>query len=93
MRVLILGGDGYLGWPTALHFSKKGDEVAVLDNFAKRKWEFEEGVEPLWSIPPLHRRVSLWKEVSGKDIDLYIGDLWIDVLCLDRIYIYIWIDV
>jgi len=75
MRVLILGGDGYLGWPTALHFSKKGDEVAVLDNFAKRKWEFEEGVEPLWSIPPLHRRVSLWKEVSGKDIDLYIGDL------------------
>ena len=43
MRVLVLGGDGYLGWPTAMHFAAAGDEVWVADNFAKRRWELEEG--------------------------------------------------
>jgi UDP-sulfoquinovose synthase len=75
MRVLILGGDGYLGWPTTMHFSARGDEVAVVDNFAKRQWELEEGIEPLLSILPLHRRIKLWKEVSGKDVQLFVGDL------------------
>ncbi len=75
MKVLILGGDGYLGWPTALYFSNRGDEVAVLDNFAKRKWELEEGIEPLWAIPSLHRRVSIWQKLTGKVIRLFIGDL------------------
>jgi UDP-sulfoquinovose synthase len=75
MRVLILGGDGYLGWPTALHFSARGDEVAVVDNFAKRQWEFEEGIEPLLPIAPLHRRVQLWREQTGKDIKLVVCDL------------------
>ncbi|MCA3262833.1 MAG: NAD-dependent epimerase/dehydratase family protein [Telmatospirillum sp.] len=75
MRVLILGGDGYLGWPTAMYFSKRGDEVAVVDNFAKRRWELEDGIEPLVRIPSLHERVRLWKRVSGKQIDLYAGDI------------------
>ena len=75
MRVLVLGGDGYLGWPTALYFSNRGDEVAILDNFAKRKWELEEGIEPLWIIPPLHRRVSVWQNLTGKAIKLFVGDL------------------
>lgn len=75
MRVLILGGDGYLGWPTALHFSARGDDVAVIDNFAKRRWEFEEGIEPLQPIAPLHRRARLWKEQSGKDIKVLVCDL------------------
>lgn len=75
MRILILGGDGYLGWPTAMHFSSRGDKVAVVDNFAKRQWELEEGIEPLIPVPPLHRRVKRWKEVSGKDIELHVGDL------------------
>jgi UDP-sulfoquinovose synthase len=75
MRVLILGGDGYLGWPTAMHFSARGDDVAVVDNFAKRQWEMEEGIEPLLPIPPLHKRVRAWKRVSGRDIDIYVGDL------------------
>ncbi|MFP6698358.1 MAG: hypothetical protein VCF08_15890 [Alphaproteobacteria bacterium] len=47
MNILILGGDGYLGWPTAMHFAAKGDTVWVADNFAKRKWELEDGIEPL----------------------------------------------
>jgi UDP-sulfoquinovose synthase len=75
MRILVLGGDGYLGWPTALHFSARGDEVAVLDNFAKRQWEFEEGIEPLRTIVPLHRRVRLWREQTGRDIKLFVCDL------------------
>ena len=75
MRILVLGGDGYLGWPTAMHFSTRGDTVAVVDNFAKRQWELEDGIEPLLSVPPLHRRVKRWKEVSGRDIELFVGDL------------------
>jgi len=75
MRILILGGDGYLGWPTAMHFSARGDEVVVVDNFAKRRWELEEGIEPLIPIPTLHTRIKLWKEITGKDIQLKVGDL------------------
>jgi UDP-sulfoquinovose synthase len=75
MRVLVLGGDGYLGWPTALHFSARGDKVMVVDNFAKRQWEFEEGIEPLQPIAPLHRRARLWREQSGRDIEVAVGDL------------------
>lgn len=75
MRVLILGGDGYLGWPTAMHFSARGDDVVVVDNFAKRRWELEEGIEPLLPVPTLHARVKRWKEVSGRDIQLKVGDL------------------
>ena len=46
MKILILGGDGYLGWPTAMHFSDRGDDVLVIDNFVKRRWEMEDGIEP-----------------------------------------------
>lgn len=75
MRILIFGGDGYLGWPTAMHFSDRGDEVMVVDNFAKRRWELEEGIEPLLPIPTLHARVKRWKEVTGRNIQLKVGDL------------------
>lgn len=75
MRILILGGDGYLGWPTAMHFSAAGHEVTVADNFAKRKWELEAGIQPLFLVPTLHRRVVRWKEVTGKTIKLRVGDL------------------
>lgn len=75
MRVLILGGDGYLGWPTAMHFSSLGDEVWVADNFAKRQWELEEGVEPIAPVPTLHQRVRRWHQITGKVIELRVGDL------------------
>ena len=75
MRILILGGDGYLGWPTAMYLSSKGHDVTVVDNFAKRQWELEEGIEPLLAIPPLHRRVRLWNETTGGSIALKVGDL------------------
>ncbi len=75
MRILILGGDGYLGWPTAIHFSARGDDVLVIDNFAKRRWELEEGIEPLVKLPTLHLRVKRWREITGKTIRMEVGDL------------------
>ena len=75
MKVLVLGGDGYLGWPTAMYLSKQGHSVAVVDNFAKRSWEAELGVEPLFQIHSLHSRVSAWEQVTGLNIKMYVGDL------------------
>src|SRR5947199_2035338 len=75
MRVLILGGDGYLGWPTAMYLSRRGHDVAVLDNFAKRRWELELNVEPLIPIHTLHDRVAAWKSLTGREIELFVGDL------------------
>jgi UDP-sulfoquinovose synthase len=75
MRILILGGDGYLGWPTAMYLSNKGHEVAVADNMVKRYWEAEIGVEPLGIVRPLHIRVQRWLEMTGKKISVYVGDI------------------
>ncbi len=75
MRIIILGGDGYLGWPTAMHFAAKGHEVAVADNFAKRRWEAELGIQPLIPIPPLLERIRLFKEKSGHEVRPFIGDI------------------
>jgi len=75
MRILILGGDGYLGWPTAMHLARRGHTVGVLDNFAKRRWELELGVEPLIPIRTLHERVRAFREVTGVEIELQVGDL------------------
>lgn len=75
MRILVLGGDGYLGWPTALHLSDRGHDVAVLDNFARRSYDDEMGVRSLVPIEPLQRRAQVWRELSGKRIDVLVGDL------------------
>ncbi|WP_243793502.1 NAD-dependent epimerase/dehydratase family protein [Saccharopolyspora gloriosae] len=75
MRILVLGGDGYLGWPTALHLSDRGHEVAVADNFARRGYDHEMGVQSLVPIEPMQTRIEAWHEVSGKSIKSYYGDL------------------
>ena len=76
MKILVLGGDGYLGWPTAMHFAASGDEVWIADNFAKRQWELEDGIEPLLPTPTLHRRVQCWNASgSGSEIRMKVGDL------------------
>jgi UDP-sulfoquinovose synthase len=62
MRILILGGDGYLGWPTAMYLAEHGHDVHVVDNLAKRQWEQEVGVEPLFPILPFQERIKLWSE-------------------------------
>jgi len=73
MRVLILGGDGYLGWPTALRFSARGHEVAVVDNFSRRRWHREHGTASLTPIAELDERIEAWREISGKQIRRYVG--------------------
>ncbi|MBV8929390.1 MAG: NAD-dependent epimerase/dehydratase family protein [Mycobacteriaceae bacterium] len=75
MRILVLGGDGYLGWPTALHLSRAGYEVGVADNFARRGYDLEMGVDSLVPIASLHQRVDRWEDLSGKRLDTFIGDL------------------
>ena len=72
MRVLVLGGDGYLGWPTALHLSDVGHEVAVLDNFVRRQYDHEMGVQSLVPIEPLQVRLDAWEQVSGKRLPVSV---------------------
>jgi UDP-sulfoquinovose synthase len=75
LRILVLGGDGYLGWPTAMYLSQRGHDVGVVDNFAKRRWELERNVTPLVPIQTLQDRVKAWHEVAGKSIEVFVGDL------------------
>lgn len=75
MRVLILGGDGYLGWPTAMHLSSKGHEVAVADNYLRRRLCKEVNGAPLFPVPNLDERATLWKSISNCIIRVFIGDL------------------
>ncbi len=75
MRILIAGGDGFCGWPTALHLSKRGHEVAIVDSLIRRQWDEELGTQSLTPIASLEDRVALWRETSGKEVPIYIGDL------------------
>ena len=75
MRVLILGGDGYLGWPTALRFSERGHDVSVVDNFARRRFHDELSSNSLTPIRTLFDRIDAWRELSGKDIQAFIGNI------------------
>src|SRR5437763_16842752 len=75
MRILVLGGDGYLGWPTALHLSQAGHEVAVADNFVRRHYDDELGVEALVPFEPLRTRIAVWREVTGFKLGIYGGGL------------------
>ncbi len=75
MRVTVLGGDGYCGWATALYFSKQGHSVAIFDNFIRRQWDHELGVQTLTPIRTLSDRLRIWQELTGKQIDLFVGDV------------------
>ena len=74
-RVMIIGGDGYCGWATALHLSNRGYEVCIVDNLCRRGMDDSLGFNSLTPIRGIHERVRKWKEVSGKDIELFIGDV------------------
>jgi UDP-sulfoquinovose synthase len=76
MRILILGGDGYLGWPTAMHFSRRGHHVHLVDNYLRRRAHRENGTDSLTPIAAgLPARVSSWKDVSGRDLTFTEADL------------------
>jgi UDP-sulfoquinovose synthase len=75
MKIAVLGGDGYCGWATALYLSKKGHTVSILDNFIRRQWDSELGVQTLTPIRSLTERVRAWAELTGKTIDVFVGDV------------------
>jgi UDP-sulfoquinovose synthase len=75
MRVLVLGGDGYCGWATALHLSERGYEVGIVDSLVRRHWDSTLGVETLTPIAPIGKRLERWRELTGRRIELFIGDL------------------
>ena len=75
MRILILGGDGYLGWPTAMYFASKGHEIHVLDNFSKRQIELEENVMPLNEVLNMQMRADIWNASNDNKISHSVVDL------------------
>lgn len=75
MRILVIGGDGYCGWATSLYLSNRGHEVAILDSLVRRLWDQQLGVETLTPIRSLGQRQRRWREVSGRELPLYIGDV------------------
>ena len=75
MKVLVLGGDGFCGWPTALHLSDAGHDVTIVDNLSRREIDLELEVESLTPIRPMGERLRVWKELTGKDIGFVNLDL------------------
>jgi UDP-sulfoquinovose synthase len=75
MRILVLGGDGYLGWPTAMYLANKGHDVAVVDSFHRRLWDAEIGADSLIPIAPLHERIRVWNALGKKPITMHVGDI------------------
>ena len=66
LKVMVIGGDGYCGWATALHLSNRGYEVAIVDNLIRRTFDQQLGAESLTPIASIHARVAKWKELTGK---------------------------
>lgn len=75
MKVLVIGGDGYCGWATALHLSNRSYEVAILDSYVRRLWDLQLGVSTLTPIAQLEQRVDRWKGLTGKDIPIFVCDV------------------
>ncbi len=75
MRVLVIGGDGYCGWATALHLSNRGYEVGILDSLVRRYWDLQLGCDTLTPIAPISHRIQRWQDLTGKSLDLFVGDI------------------
>lgn len=89
MRVIVLGGDGFCGWPTVLHLSARGHEVVVVDNLSRRKIDIELEVESLTPIRAIGERLRAWREVSGRHVDFInftVGEHYHRLLTLFREY-------
>ena len=74
MRVIILGGDGYLGWPTAMKFASEGHDVLAIDNYLRREMALQTNSEALMPNPNLQKRAEIFQSISGKKIRVEIGD-------------------
>ena len=74
-KVFVLGGDGFCGWPTALRLSNEGYDVTIIDNLSRRKIDIDLYCESLTPIKPIDKRLSRWKELTGKVIDFQLIDI------------------
>ncbi|MFW6307737.1 MAG: NAD-dependent epimerase/dehydratase family protein, partial [Campylobacterales bacterium] len=89
-KVLVLGGDGFCGWPTALKLSNDGHDVIIADNLSRRKIDVELECESLTPIQPIHKRLSKWKELTNKNINFVHIDIakeydrFLDILKKER---------
>jgi UDP-sulfoquinovose synthase len=89
MKLIVLGGDGFCGWPTVLHLSALGHDVVIVDNLSRRKIDIELECESLTPISPIGARIRAWKELTGRDIEFYnfnIAKNYIQLLDLLREY-------
>src|ERR1700688_367505 len=68
--IIVLGGDGFCGWPTVLHLSRRGHDITIVDNFSRRKIDVELKASSLTPIRPIAERLAAWKEITGRDIAL-----------------------
>jgi UDP-sulfoquinovose synthase len=75
MKIAVLGGDGYCGWATALYLSQKGHSVAIIDNYLRRQWDHELGAQTLTPIRPLTDRLRVSQNLTGRTIELFVGDV------------------
>ncbi len=75
MKVLVIGGDGYCGWATALYLSNRGHDVGIMDSLVRRHWDNKLCVDTLTPIAPIQKRLQRWTDLTGKKIDLFIGDI------------------
>ncbi|MBS8225367.1 NAD-dependent epimerase/dehydratase family protein [Vannielia litorea] len=85
MKIVVLGGDGFCGWPNALHLSARGHEVIIVDNLSRRKIDIELEVESLTPIRPIGERLRVWKELTGREIgfhDFTVGEHYHRLLTL-----------
>lgn len=91
MKVLVLGGDGFCGWPTALHLSRVGHDVVIVDNLSRRKIDIELEVESLTPIAPMSTRLNAWTELTGKKLGFYNIDVahdyrvLLDLICSEKV--------
>lgn len=74
-RVIVLGGDGFCGWPTSLYLSQQGYDVTIVDNLSRRKIDIELEVQSLTPIRPIGQRLNAWQEITGKQIDFHNLDI------------------
>ncbi len=83
MKVLIVGGDGYCGWATALYLSEHGFDVAIVDSLVRRHWDQTLGVDTLTPIASIRHRIERWHKLTGKRIELFLGDIYGLPLCAE----------
>lgn len=75
MKIIVFGGDGFCGWPTALHLSTLGHDIVIVDNLSRRNIDNELETNSLTPISPMSVRIRAWKEISGKEIEFHNFDL------------------